>query len=125
MRAIRDRFVGYRWASSDRNGTIVRMKVLDARAGRVVTNFSAFTGASIVRSQAGYRITDVVLRSSGEMAWAAVPPAGLGREGGPVGGARRSAHVAASPDIEPGSVAMSRAYVYWRQAGSPMSASLP
>jgi hypothetical protein len=124
VREISGRFVGYVWVRFDRSGTVVRVKVVDARAGKVVTDVSAYTGSTDFHDQTGFEVTDFVLGANGDAAWAARRPPRFATSEvrRAARGARRAERVASSPGIEPGSVAMNRRFVYWRDAGVAISA---
>lgn len=125
VRALSGRFVGYRWSVSQRDGRI-KMRVLDARRGSVVVDEVAFSGAGVSDTQQGFAMTDVLLSPSGGLAWAATLPEYFdgrrevrwARPGG------RVSVIAAAPDIEPRSLALSAKYLYWQQAGQAMSTPL-
>jgi hypothetical protein len=91
------------------------IRVLDVRTGRRRAGGQTPDGASPV--------TDLALSAAGSVAW--VRPVGdgvlevraLGRHGERL--------LDAGPDVEPGSLALSRASVYWTRGGAPHSAPLP
>jgi hypothetical protein len=122
---VNDRYVAYALIGSDRGGSTMSMRVLDARRGRVVTDVGAYAGSLAPSTNLAPGFTDVELRRNGAVAWISTHP-----EPDPVKElrfARRRQRdatvVASSAAIEAGSLALGRRYVYWRQAGVAMSAA--
>jgi hypothetical protein len=97
----------------------VRLRLLDAKRGRVVTNVSIYTGSGQFSEGLGGSIRDAALLADGSAAWVTSLPApseALELRYAERG-ANRSTLVAVSPAHESGSLAMSTRNIYWREDG--------
>jgi hypothetical protein len=80
--------------------------------------FPAATGRSPSAS-----VSDLVLSKSGSFAWIGSGPAGYEVHRFNVGDAADSV-IDSGPDVQPGSLALARATIYWTKAAKPVSAPI-
>jgi hypothetical protein len=124
----RGRYVAYSAVVNRRDGAEVRVRVLDARARRLVTNVEEYTGSLLPQTDIGPPPTDRALLANGTVAWIAlVPPATAGMREVRYKRPRDKTVtplVASGTTIESASLALNNRYVYWTQDGTPRSSRL-